>query len=68
MSDLTATDYAAKQLAEWSKYVATEPIFIDGVLAFKTDDPVPAGHVDRKDAPVGKHQVRRADVTTTEKG
>lgn len=58
MSELD--QYAESVRKEWSKYVATERIFIGGALAFNEGDPVPAGHVDREDAPVSKDQVKAA--------
>lgn len=35
------------QEAEYSAYVATEQIYIDGALAFNVGDPVPKSHVTR---------------------
>jgi hypothetical protein len=40
-------EYLAEQKAEWGKYVAAEPIDIDGVRAFNPGNPVPASHVER---------------------
>lgn len=45
VEDMTLEQYQAKQVEAWSQYVATGPIFINGVRAFNTGDPVPAGHV-----------------------
>jgi hypothetical protein len=41
-----ATDVRAARQKEYGKYIATEEIFIDGVLAFGKDYPVPIGHVE----------------------
>lgn len=60
MSELD--QYAESVKREWSKYVATERIFIGGALAFNVGDPVPAGHVDRENAPVDKSQVAGANT------
>jgi hypothetical protein len=43
----TIDEYKAAQAAEWGKYVAAEPIDIDGVRAFNPGNPVPASHVER---------------------
>ena len=40
-------EYKTAQAAEWGKYVAAEPIDIDGVRAFNPGNPVPASHVER---------------------
>jgi hypothetical protein len=40
-------EYLAEQKAEWGKYVAAEPIDVDGVRAFNPGNPVPASHVER---------------------
>lgn len=53
-----AQAYRQQQEAEYSAYVATEQIFIDGALAFNVGDPVPKGHVDR--GVVSKDQVKKA--------
>ena len=68
MSELD--QYAEAVRREWSKYVATEQIFIGGALAFNDGDPVPAGHVDREDAPVRKDQVKpaKAAAATNKEG
>jgi hypothetical protein len=44
-SSLTAEQHKKAVEAEYGQYVATEPIHIDGVLAFAKGHPVPAGHV-----------------------
>lgn len=63
MAEETLEEYEARHRAEWGKYVATERIVIDGALAFLPGQPVPAGHVDRKDnPPVDKSQVARVDT------
>jgi hypothetical protein len=51
MSEETAEEYAARQVAAWSKYTADGPIDIDRVRAFADGDPVPIGHVEGYDAP-----------------
>ncbi len=48
-------EYREAQVAEWSQYVAAEPIYIGGARAFNPGDPVPASHVER--GVVGKGQV-----------
>lgn len=45
MSEMTMEDLRKAQVAEYGKYVAKEPIHINGVRAFNTGDPVPVGHV-----------------------
>jgi hypothetical protein len=51
MSEMTAEEYAAAQIAEYAKYTADGPIDIDRVRAFGDGDPVPIGHVEGYDAP-----------------
>src|SRR5215470_3285328 len=53
MSEMTAeaalaqaAERHAAQLAEYSRYVATQPIMFNGVLAFRAGEPVPVGHVE----------------------
>ena len=48
-------EYRAAQVAEWSQFVAAEPIFIGGARAFNPGDPVPAAHVNN--GVVSDHQV-----------
>lgn len=60
----TAEQYAASQQAEWGKYVATERIVINGVLAFLPGHPVPASHVER--GVVDKSQVVGANTKAAE--
>lgn len=60
MADETLEEFEARRAKEWSKYVAVDRIVIGGALAFNPGDPVPAGHVDRDDAPVSKDQVKAA--------
>lgn len=43
----TADSRRVTQLAEYGTYVATEPIYHEGALAFDTDHPVPVSHVER---------------------
>jgi hypothetical protein len=62
LEEMTPEEYREYQEAEWGQYVATQPIFVDGVRAFNAGDPVPAGHV--KNGLVAKAQVAAA----TEKG
>lgn len=56
----TPEDFARAQEAEWSTYVATEPIDIGGVRAFNVGDPVPKSHV--TDGKVDKSQVSGRDT------
>lgn len=42
----TADDRRAAQQAEYGRYVAKEPIDIDGARAFNPGDPVPVSHVE----------------------
>lgn len=42
-----ATAQRDAQIAEYSQWVATSPIDINGARAFNAGDPVPASHVDR---------------------
>jgi hypothetical protein len=42
----TIDEYLEAQRAEWGRYVAKEPIFVDGVRAFNAGDPVPVSHVE----------------------
>lgn len=42
----TAADYREALRVEYSTFTATEPIYIDGALAFATGDPVPVSHVE----------------------
>lgn len=48
------------QVKEYSTYVATEPIQIDGARAFNVGDPVPVSHVDG--GVVDKSQVAKRDT------
>lgn len=43
----TLEQHLAAVAKEYSQYVATEPIDVDGVRAFNPGHPVPASHVDR---------------------
>ena len=72
---VTAEELREAQRKEYSTYVATEPIDINGVRAFNVGDPVPVSHVERDNAPVRSDQVAKvttkagreaAGVTTTE--
>lgn len=42
---VTAEDQRKAIAEEYGQWVAAEPIFIDGVLAFAEGHPVPVGHV-----------------------
>lgn len=42
----TVAEYREAQRAEWGVYVATQPIYIDGVRAFNAGDPVPVSHLE----------------------
>jgi len=63
-------DFIAAQAAEYSKYVAKEPINIGGARAFNPGDPVPTGHVESgvvsKDSVVGANTKTAAAVTGLE--
>ena len=61
MSELSpeALAYQRAQTAEYSAWVAKEPIDINGARAFNIGDPVPKGHVDR--GVVDKSQVTKPD-------
>lgn len=63
----TSDDFQKKQEAEWSRWVAKEPINIGGARAFNPGDPVPASHVDNgvvsKDQVVGANTKTAAAVT-----
>ena len=60
----TAEELRAAQEAEYSRYRAKGPIFIDRVLAFNEGDAVPIGHV--KNKLVASSDVE--DLNKTEKG
>lgn len=48
----TVEDRERERAAEYGKYVAVQPIQINGVNAFGVGDPVPVGHVeDLKNVP-----------------
>ena len=48
MPDLSPDEVLRKaQEVEYSTYVATEVILIDGARAFNVGDPVPASHIER---------------------
>jgi hypothetical protein len=47
MSENSVEAHREAVRAEYSKYVATEVITIDGVRAFNPGDAVPVSHVDR---------------------
>jgi hypothetical protein len=51
----TAEEVREEQEAEYGRYRANSPIYIDGVRAFNEGDPVPVSHVTRK--VVNKDQV-----------
>lgn len=44
---VTADDAQKAREAEYGKYVAKGPIFINGARAFNPGDPVPVSHVER---------------------
>lgn len=64
MPELTDA-FEAAQIKEWSQYVATETIYINGVRAFNEGQPVPAGHVDR--GVVEADQVKKVTKAKLEK-
>jgi hypothetical protein len=43
----TVEEFRQEQVAEWGTYVATTPIFIEGIRAFNVGDAVPVSHIDR---------------------
>lgn len=47
VSETTAEDVRKAQIAEYSKFIATEPIYLDGARAFNQGDAVPVSHVER---------------------
>jgi hypothetical protein len=53
MAEQTVEDYLKTQEAEWTTYVATEVININGARAFNPGDPVPASHVEGGVVPSG---------------
>lgn len=57
-------DFEKAQEAEYTEYVATEPINVDGVRAFNVGDPVPKSHVDR--GVVSDEQVARRNTKAGE--
>lgn len=63
MAEQTVEDYLKAQAAEWTTYVATEAININGARAFNVGDPVPASHVEA--GTVAAEQVAK---TTTKAG
>lgn len=58
----TPGDFAAAQAAEYGKYVAKEPIRINGARAFNPGDPVPVSHVES--GVVSKEQVVGSNTKT----
>lgn len=58
-----AREREAEQAKLYGQFVAVEPIYIDGALAFNVGDPVPATHISR--GVVDESQVAR---TTTKAG
>jgi hypothetical protein len=58
----TAEEFRSAQEAEYSKYVAKEPISIGGARAFNPGDPVPVSHVES--GVVSKDQVVGANTKT----
>jgi hypothetical protein len=61
---LSLSDYQRASVDEWSHYVATQAIFINGVRAFNEGDAVPTSHVER--GVVAREEVRRATETPQE--
>ena len=59
---MTAEQYAESVRKEYSTYVATQAIDINGARAFNVGDPVPASHVTGDNPSVAESQV--AKVTT----
>lgn len=72
---VTAEQYAQALADEYSQFVATAPIDIDGARAFNVGDPVPASHMERQVVPADRVKKvttkagrEAAGITTTEKG
>lgn len=55
LEDLSLEEYQAAQADDWGQYVAAEPIYIGGALAFAPGHAVPASHL--KNNLVAKTQV-----------
>ena len=79
MPDLTPDEeYSAAQAAEYSTYVATEEILIDGARAFNVGDAVPVSHVERgvvspdsvakQSTKAGRAAIEQSPTTTTKEG
>lgn len=62
---MSLEEYQAAQEAEWNTYVANEPIYIGGALAFLAGHKVPAGHVTSE--LVSAEQVTRVNASPAEK-
>lgn len=58
----TAADLEQEQAREWNQYVAVEMVYVDGGLAAKPGDAIPASHVDR--GVVADHQVAKPSTKT----
>jgi len=70
MAEQTVEEYLAAQKAEWTAYVATEAIDINGARAFNVGDPVPASHVASGVVPkesVAKTTTKAAAAATEER-
>lgn len=66
-----ADDHRAALAAEYGRWIATEPIDIDGVRAFNVGDAVPVSHVDSGVVPksaVSGVNTKAAAAVLTEKG
>jgi hypothetical protein len=70
MAEQTLEEYRASLNAEWSAYVATSVIDINGARAFNVGDPVPASHVASGVVPkesVAKTTTKAAQAATEER-
>lgn len=64
-----AEDFQKAQDAEWSEFVAVQPIDIGGARAFNIGDPVPKGHVEGNLVPddaVARRSTKAAQAATGE--
>lgn len=59
---MTAEQYAEGVRKEYSMYVATGPIDINGARAFNVGDPVPVSHVDGDNPTVRSDQVAKTST------
>lgn len=69
---LTTEQYQQALADDYGQYVAKQPIYHDGALAYDTGHPVPASNVKLhgydKNGLVAKRGTKAADAATEEKG